>query len=428
MKLHTKILVGLVAGLAAGIAVNRLVVPGAGGAPGWLEWIIANVTDPVGQVFLRLLFMIVVPLVFASLSLGVANLQGTRSLGRVGLKTLAYFVFVTALAVLLGLLLIDLTRPGKNFDPAMQSKLMALYGKTSSEIIGQSGELRISVMTFVDMILPRNILRAIVNMEMLPVIVAAFLFGWAMTRIKPPAVDSLKRGLAGLNEFSVRIVDMAMQLAPYAVPCLIFSIGARFGFSILKPLALYVILVFTGYLIHLCVVYSILLRTLARVSPWQFFRAIKPVMITAFSTSSSNATLPTTIRVSEEELRISPDIAGFVLPLGATTNMNGTALYEGVTVLFLAQVFGIDLSIGQQALVLVMTVMTAIGTAGVPGGSLPMVIIVMQAVGVPAEGIGIILGVDRILDMGRTVLNVTGDMTAAAYVARSEGQPVRFND
>lgn len=423
MKLHSKILLGLVVGLIAGTLTNQYL--GSGTHPG-LEFFIANITDPIGQIFLRLLFMIVVPLVFASLALGVANLGDLGTLGKIGIRTLIYFLVLTTIATLIGLVLVQVFHPGKGFDPAVQTRLMELYGESSSKVIDRSKEIEFTLMTFVDMILPRNILRAIIDMQMLPIILLSLLFGIMLTKIKPPEVDSMKRGLTGINEFSVRIVDMAMQIAPFAVPCLIFGVSARFGFEILKPLGMYVILVFTGYLFHLVVVYSILLRTVASVNPWKFFKAIKPIMITAFSTSSSNATLPTTIRVTEEELHISPQIAGFVLPLGATANMNGTALYEGLTVLFIAQIFGIDLSLTQQAMVVVMTVLTAIGTAGVPGGSLPLIVLVLQSVGVPPEGIGIILGVDRILDMGRTVLNVTGDVTAAAYIAKTQGEPVRF--
>jgi Na+/H+-dicarboxylate symporter len=424
MKLHSKILLGLIVGLLAGIVTNQIL--GFGTHPG-LEFFIANITDPVGQIFLRLLFMIVVPLVFASLALGVANLGDLSTLGKIGIRTLIYFLVLTTIATLIGLTLVDLFHPGKDFDPAFQAQLMEKYGEGSSKVIDRSKEITFTLMTFVDMILPRNILRAFVEMQMLPIILFSLLFGIMLTKMSSPEVDSMKRGLNGINEFSVRIVDMAMRLAPYAVPCLIFGVSARFGFDILKPLGMYVILVFTGYLIHLIIVYSILLRTVASVNPWKFFKAIKPIMITAFSTSSSNATLPTTIRVSEEELHISPKIAGFVLPLGATANMNGTALYEGLTVLFIAQIFGVDLSLTQQAMVVVMTVLTAIGTAGVPGGSLPLIVLVLQSVGVPPEGIGIILGVDRILDMGRTVLNVTGDVTAAAYIAKTQGEPVRFD-
>lgn len=424
MKLHSKILLGLIVGLIAGIITNQYL--GSGAQPG-LEFFISNITDPIGQIFLRLLFMIVVPLVFASLALGVANLGDMGTLGKIGIRTLIYFLVLTVIATFIGLFLVQVFQPGKNFDPAVQTRLMELYGEGSSEVIGRSKEIEFTIMTFVNMILPRNILRAIVDMQMLPIILLSLLFGIMLTKMKPPEVDSMKRGLTGLNEFSIRIVDMTMEIAPFAVPCLIFGVSARFGLEILKPLGMYVLLVFTGYLIHMAVVYSILLRTVAGVNPWKFFKAIKPIMITAFSTSSSNATLPTTIRVSEEDLHIAPKIAGFVLPLGATSNMNGTSLYEGLTVLFIAQIFGVDLSLTQQAMVVVMTVLTAIGAAGIPGGSLPLIVLVLQTVGVPPEGIGIILGVDRILDMGRTVVNVTGDVTAAAYIAKTQGEPARFD-
>ena len=427
MKLHTKIMTGLGIGLLAGIITNQIIGPEAANHPD-LQWFITNITDPVGQIFLRLLFMVVVPLVFASLALGVANLGNLETLGRIGVRTILYFVLLTAAAAVLGLLLVQIFHPGKSFDPEMQKTLMAQYGSSTSEVIGKSKDITFSVMTFVDMLLPRNMMQAVVTMQMLPIIVLALLFGVMMTRMKNNHMDSVKNILEAVNEFAVGVVDLAMRFAPMAVPCLVFSVSARFGVSVLKPLGFYVILVFAGYILHLFGTYSLVLRLMAGINPLRFFQAVKPVMVTAFSTSSSNATLPTTIRVTEEELKISPNICGFVLPLGATTNMNGTALYEGLTVLFLAEIFGVDLTLGQQAFVVVMTVLTAIGTAGIPGGSLPMIVLVLQSVNVPAEGIGIILGVDRILDMGRTVLNVTGDITAAAYIAKTQGEPAQFNE
>lgn len=420
MKLHTKILIGLATGILAGVVVNFIAPPD--GSAGTVTWLIDNVTDPVGQVFLRLLFMIVVPLVFASLSLGVSNLGDLKTLGKVGARTFIYFVVLTAIATTLGLFLMQIAAPGKSFDPAMQASLMDAYGSKTSAVIGRSQELSFTLMTFVDMILPRNMLRAVVEMQMLPVILLSLLFGVMLTKMDDQVSGSMRRGLKGLEEFAIRVVDLAMRLAPYAVPCLVFGVAARFGLEILKPLGLYVALVFVGYLIHLFGVYSIILKLVAKVSPLRFFSAARPVMVTAFSTSSSNATLPTTIRVTEQEMGVSSKIAGFVLPLGATTNMNGTALYEGMTVLFIAQIFGVELTLIQQLVVVLMTVVTAIGTAGVPGGSLPLIVLVLQSVGVPPEGIGIILGVDRVLDMGRTVLNVTGDMTAAVYVANQQGE------
>jgi DAACS family dicarboxylate/amino acid:cation (Na+ or H+) symporter len=224
-----------------------------------------------------------------------------------------------------------------------------------------------------------------------------------------------------VNELMVFIIDLAMKLAPYGVFALIFVVTARFGADVLKQLGFFVATVLIGLCIQLFVVFSMLLRLLGRMNPLTFFRKSWPIAVTAFSTSSSNATLPTSIKVSEESLGIPPPIAGFVLPLGATVNMNGTALFEGVTVLFIAQVFGIHLDLTQQIIVVLMSVLMAVGAAGVPGGSIPLLAIVLRSVGVPPEGIALIIGVDRLPDMCRTVVNVLGDVTAAVFVARSEG-------
>ncbi|HLF20176.1 MAG TPA: dicarboxylate/amino acid:cation symporter, partial [Bacteroidota bacterium] len=238
--------------------------------------------------------------------------------------------------------------------------------------------------------------------------------------------DVFERWLQGLYDVVMKIIGIAMKLAPYGVAALVFSVVARLGIDVIVMLGKYIAVVMVGLLIHLLGVYSLLLKYLARVSPRSFFGSIKEVMLTAFSTSSSNATLPTSIRVAGENLKLPRQISGFVLTLGSTANQNGTALYEGVTVLFLAQFFGIDLTVAQQATVVLASVLAGIGTAGVPGGSLPLIVLVLQSVGVPGEGIGVILGVDRILDMSRTVLNVTGDMVAATYVTRSEGYDLKI--
>jgi DAACS family dicarboxylate/amino acid:cation (Na+ or H+) symporter len=220
----------------------------------------------------------------------------------------------------------------------------------------------------------------------------------------------------------MRLIDLAMRLAPYGVAALLFTLTARFGLTILKPLLGYMGVVLAGLCLHQFVTYSLLVRDLGGMRPGFFFRQISEVMTTAFSTSSSNATLPTALRVTQEKLGVPRDIASFVLTLGSTANQNGTALFEGVTILFLAQFYGVQLSMGSQALVVLVSVLAGIGTAGVPGGSLPLMVPILQSVGIPGEGIGIILGVDRLLDMSRTVLNVTGDITAAVYVAHSEGR------
>jgi DAACS family dicarboxylate/amino acid:cation (Na+ or H+) symporter len=255
---------------------------------------------------------------------------------------------------------------------------------------------------------------------MLAVMFFALMLGIALAVSPRQRVQPLINVLEALYEVTMVIIGFAMRLAPYGVAMLIFTLTARFGFSVVRQLGAYVAVVLFGLAFHQFVTYSLLLRLLGRTSPIEFFRGIREVMVTAFSTSSSNATLPTALRVTEENLGVPRDIAAFVLTLGSTANQNGTALFEGVTVLFLAQFFGVDLSLGKQVLVVLMSVLAGIGTAGVPGGSLPLIVPVLIAVGVPGEGIGVILGVDRLLDMCRTVLNVTGDITAAVVVARSE--------
>jgi DAACS family dicarboxylate/amino acid:cation (Na+ or H+) symporter len=261
-------------------------------------------------------------------------------------------------------------------------------------------------------------------MEMLGVIFFALLFGIGVTRLDAERSAVMMRWLDGLGEIMVFIIGLAMKLAPLGVFALIFTVTARFGIDLLRQLAVYVLIVLAGLAIQMFGTLSVLVRVLAGVNPLTFFSRVRNVIITAFSTSSSSATLPTSLKTAEEELGIPPQLAGFVLPLGATMNMNGTALFEGVTAVFLAQVFGVPLGLGEQAIVVVLSVLTAIGAAGVPGGSIPLLAMVLTSVGVPAEGIAIIIGVDRLLDMCRTTLNVIGDLAAATFVARSEGFPL----
>ncbi|MBC7188514.1 MAG: dicarboxylate/amino acid:cation symporter, partial [Calditrichaeota bacterium] len=263
------------------------------------------------------------------------------------------------------------------------------------------------------------------NPDMLALIFVAIMVGIALTLVAKPRALPLIHLLEAINDVTIVLIRIAMRLAPYGVAALIFSVTSRFGYDLLSALAVYVVTVVAGLAIHLFGTFSVLLGLLSRYNPLKFFRKVETVMLTAFSTSSSSATLPTTMAVAQENLGIPQKIAGFVLPLGATMNMNGTALFEGVTVLFLAQVFGVPLSLTMQIVVVIMSVLTAVGAAGVPSGSIPLLIIVLGMVHVPAEGIAIILGVDRLLDMCRTVLNVTGDITCAAYIARSEGFALR---
>ncbi len=414
LGLHRKILAGLVLGAAAGVTCNVL-----GRGTSWLEDVNTYVADPVGRIFLRMLFMTVVPLVFASLAVGVALLGDLRRLGRIGARTMLYFLLTTVLAVGIGLLLVNATQPGAGLDAATRTSLLETYRQEAAERAPEGGP-GFGIHTFVN-IIPRNPIDAAARGDMLAVIFFSLVLGVALTLLPKERARPLVGVLEALGDAMVAIIGIVMKIAPYGVAGLIFVVTSRFGWEILRELALYVVLVVAGLLFHQSVSFSVLLKLLGRTSPRDFFRRAQPVMVTAFSTSSSNATLPTTIKVSEESLGVPKEIAGFVLPLGATMNMNGTALFEGITVLFVAQVFGVSLSLGQQLVVVLLSVLMAVGAAGIPGGSIPLLMLVLQAVGVPGEGIALVLGVDRILDMCRTVVNVTGDMTCAVYVTRTEG-------
>jgi DAACS family dicarboxylate/amino acid:cation (Na+ or H+) symporter len=426
---HWKILIALGLGALVGIIAN-VGVAGHDGAKEILNVGIDTIAHPIGQIFLRTLFIVVVPLVFASLVSGVAGLGDLSKLGRLGGRTLIMFLATSAFSALLGILLLDFVRPGSGFDPAAREVLMKSYASQTTEIqskVGQvvpTGTLAI-VNQILDMFIPRNITKAIVNMDMIPLIVFSLLLGAALTKIATERRDAMIRWLDALSDSMVTIVGFAMKLAPYAVFCLIFAVTARFGLDLLQKLGIYVFLILFGYSIVLFVFYPIILKILTKRKPFEFLRDASPIMVTAFSLSSSNGTLPTTLRVSETTLGIQPKVASFVLPLGATMNMNGTALFEGAAVLFIAQVFGIELSISQQILVVALCVISAVGVAGVPGASLPLLMIVMAQVGVPPDGLAIILGVDRILDMGRTVINVMGDVVTAAYVNEVDGGVIK---
>ncbi|CAN5815267.1 dicarboxylate/amino acid:cation symporter [soil metagenome] len=420
IPLHTQILAGLLIGAAAGVACNILWKD----APGLL-WTVDSIAQPIGQVFLRMLFMVVVPLVFASLALGVAQLGDLSRVGRIGGKALLFFLCTTALAVTLGLVLVNIFRPGEAMDAGVRAALMASYTTEAATKIETAATNGFGIQTLVN-IVPRNPIDAAARGDMLGLIFFTLLIGVALTKISPEKAAPVIRLLEGVSEVVMVIIGFAMKLAPLGVAGLIFSVTARFGFEVLQSLGLYVVVVLAGLLIHQILVIGTLAKVLGGVSPVVFFRRCRGLMITAFSTSSSNATLPTTIRTAEREFGVPPQVSGFVLPLGATMNMNGTALFEGITVLFLAQVFGIELSLQLQLVVVAMSVITAIGAAGVPGGSIPLLVMVLAMVGIPPEAIALVLGVDRILDMARTVPNVTGDLLASLVVTRSERLPLVF--
>lgn len=417
MPLHTKIMLGLLVGAVAGVLANVY----AHNSPG-LIWFTDNVASPVGQIFLRMLFMVVVPLVFTSLSLGVASLGDVRRIGRIGARTLMFFLATTTLAAIIGLTLVNVIRPGESLDPAVRTQLLAEYSSAAGEKVQAAETQQFGVNTFVS-IVPRNPVAAAANGDMLGLIFFTLIFGIALTLIPTARAAPVIGVLEGISDAVMLMIGFAMKIAPLGVAGLIFSVTAKFGFDVLRSLALYVITVLLGLAIHQFGVLTLLARVIAGIKPMDFLRRIRALMITAFSTSSSNATLPTTIRTAEDQFGVPREVAGFVLPLGATMNMNGTALFEGMTVLFLAQVFGISLTLPTQVIVVVMSVITAIGVAGVPSGSIPLLVMVLGMVGVPGEGIALVLGVDRILDMSRTVPNVTGDLLTSIYITKREGLP-----
>jgi dicarboxylate/amino acid:cation (Na+ or H+) symporter, DAACS family len=423
MPLHTRILIGLGVGVAAGLAVNYA----RGDRDPGVEWFVANFTEPVGALFLRLLLMIVVPLVFSSLVLGVLELGDVHRLGRVGLKTLVYTLFASGISVAVGIGLVNFFKPGVGIDPSVRANLEGTFASQSQTAIQNASQAKPWTDTLLSLI-PRNPLAAAVDAlqgEMLALMVFAVFFGVALAQIRKER-EALVEVFDGIQRVSMKIVDWAMGLAPYGVAALMYSLTAKSGFAVIPRLGGYVAVVVGGLAIQQFVVYSAILKWLARVSPVEWAFRIREVALTAFSTASSNATLPTSLQTAEQKLGIAPRIGNFVLTVGATGNQNGTALFEGVTILFLAQVFGVNLSLSQQVTVVLMSILAGVGTAGVPGGSIPLIVIVLQSVGIPPEGIGIILGVDRFLDMCRTTLNVTGDLVCATVVARSENE-LRFD-
>ena len=420
--LANRILIGLAAGAIAGAIM--LVVGSF--APALLEGakrLAVAVFDPLGQVFLRLLFFVVIPLVFASLAAGVAQLGQLSRLGPLAGRTFTLFFLNMSIAVALGLVMMNVVQPGDALDEATKTSLVAQYGGAAQQHIArQSAQPEISAQTVVDMFMPRNLFGAFVGNDraslgdVLPLILFAILVGAAATRLPLARRLQLQSGLELITELMTGIVRFALRLAPYAVPAMIFSVIVKVGWDILVALAVFVVGCAVVMLLHLFGTMSLWLKLFSNYRPLEFWKQIRPVLVTAFSTSSSNATLPTALAIARDSLHIRPSTAGFVLPLGTTMNMAGTALYEGCVVLFVAQVFGVHLGMAQQLSLLLLAVLGAVAVAGIPGGSLPIIAGLLITFGIPPEGIGVVLGVDRILDMTRTMVNVGADMVTTAVV------------
>ncbi|MET0289924.1 MAG: dicarboxylate/amino acid:cation symporter [Pseudoxanthomonas sp.] len=416
LPLHWKMAIGFAVGLLLGLIVHGTV----GAEAPWVIWVTNNLTQPAGSLFLRLIFMLVLPLLFSALVVGVSEMGDVRSLGRIGWKTLGYTVLVSTIAVVIGLVLVNVLKPGGGMDQSVAQQMLAASADRAQAIVSRNAET--SSPTGLGLLLsmvPDNVVSAAAENEILGVMFFALMVGVGLVLTQSDKTDTFKRAVEGLFEISMTLIGLVIRLAPYAVFCFMFNLAAMFGWDLLAKLGAYVGVVLLALGIHMFVVYSAAVK-FAGYSPLSWFKGVQEVMVMSFSTSSSNATLPTSLRVAEEKLKLPNKVSRFVLTIGATANQNGTALFEGVTVLFLAQFFGVDLSIGQQLTVMFVCILGGVGTAGVPGGSLPVVALICGMVGVPPEGIGIILGVDRFLDMCRTTLNTTGDLVLATLVSKGE--------
>jgi DAACS family dicarboxylate/amino acid:cation (Na+ or H+) symporter len=415
LALHWLMLAGFLVGMAAGLWVNVYVGP----ETPWVQQLTSNVTGPIGRLFLNLLFMLVLPLLFSALVVGVAEMGDLTSLGRVGVKTLALTVVVSTIAVLIGLGMVNWFRPGDGVDPAQAQELLRQGSGAAQGILENAPKSVNASQFFVDLI-PPNVVAAASQNLILPVMVFALFFGVGLVLTRSPATDQLQLVISGMFEVMMKLIGLVIAVAPIAVACLMFNLSALFGLELLERLGAYAAVALAAMAIHMFIVYPLIVWLLGGRSPLKFFSGVQEPIVVAFSTASSNATLPVSLRAAEEKLKLPRKIARFVLTIGATANQNGTALFEGVTVLFLAQFFGVELSIAQQVLVMFVCILGGVGTAGVPAGSIPVIAMILGMVGVPVEGIGIILGVDRFLDMCRTTLNVTGDLAVAAVVSRGE--------
>jgi proton glutamate symport protein len=379
---------------------------------------IATVIKPAGTIFINLLSFLAIPLVIATLILGAASINDVKKLGRIGIKTFAIYIITTALAITIGLVIANLIEPGTYLDGDVKERLIGSYHSDQEANIEE--HLELSIPDFLVSIVPRNPFHAIAEGRMLQIVFFAVIFGITLTLIDPKKAKPVTDFMEGVSQTMIKMVNFIMEIAPYGVFALIAATIADFGIGIITTLGWYIFAVILGLAIQTFIVYAILLKTVGRANPFSFYRNIKTAQIIGFSTSSSAATLPVTLDCLENKIGVPKHISSFVAPLGATINMDGTALYQGIATVFIAQVYGFDLGISQQLTIVFIAVLASIGTAPVPGVGIIMLIMILNSVGVPAEGIALIIGVDRILDMCRTITNVTGDAAVATSIAGSE--------
>lgn len=407
--LHTWIFIGLGLGTALGLSMHA----------GWTNETLVNSLNAVGAAFIRLIRMVVIPLVFVSLVIGITSLGDVRKLGRIGLKTLAYYLCTTTVAVGLGLILANTLKPGEGLPEATRTRLLAERGQEGVPSFDPSkpgpGITDLLVNT-----IPANPFQSLVQGHMLQVIFFALFMGICLTLIPPATARPVVECFNGLNHVFITMVRLVMVTAPMGVFALIAVVVAHAGWDMLAALLKYALVVMAGLMLHMVCVYSCTVKLLGKRKISTFFRALRPAQLIAFSTSSSSATLPITMDCTERGLGVPREICSFTLPLGATINMDGTALYQGVSAVFIAQIYGIDLSLIAQLTIVITAILSSIGTAGTPAAALMTLAIILTSCGLPIEGIAIITGVERILDMCRSVVNITGDASCAVVVAASE--------
>jgi Na+/H+-dicarboxylate symporter len=382
------------------------------------EGTIATGIKWIGDIFIRLLSMIAVPLVLASLTVGAASLGDIKKFARIGGKTIAFYLITTAIAIIIGLIVANVMQPGKQMSAPTKDRLMSAYSQESSPTV--ESVTQISLIDQLVDIVPKNPMNSIANGDMLQIVFFAILLGLVLSLIDKEKSSFVLKFLDGVSDAMIKLVDIVMFIAPLGVFALIAATVGEFGFDILETLVWYVIAVLLGLILHSVITYGSMIKIFTKLKIYTFFKGIRRAQTIAFSTSSSAATLPVNIECCQENLGISKTVTSFVLPLGATINMDGTALYQGVAAVFISQVFGMHLTLAQQATVVLTATLASIGTAPVPGVGIIMLIIILKSVGIPEVGIALILGVDRILDMCRTTINITGDAAVAASVASTE--------
>ena len=406
LTLPTQIAIGMVIGVLLGAVFGESIL----------------VIKPIGDLFLRLIRMVVVPLVFSSLLVGTATIGDPKKLGRIGGRTMAYYLCTTAIAITIGLLIANIVQPGAGMEPIVQEQLLVDFGGGADDSV-DSMRQRPSITDTLLEIVPQNPIEALATANMLQIIFCAVLFGVALTLVPKPEHKAAVLGFfKGVSAAMIQLVHIVMLMAPIGVLALMAVAVGQFGLDVLRVLLLYAACVVFGLIVHMTLVYTAAVKLFAKMSPRRFFTAIRPAQLVAFSTSSSSAALPVTMERVTKGLGVPEQISSFVLPLGATINMDGTALYQGVATVFIAQVYGIDLGLSGQLTIVLMATLASIGAAAVPGVGIITLAMVLEQLGLPLDGIALILGVDRILDMLRTATNITGDASAAVIVAAAEGQ------